>query len=300
MLQACKVCHIVKPEEEFYLSWSKPSKKTPVPQPYREHTCKACESLRNKAYRQEHAARLDAKRRARWRAAHPLPPPRPEDILTKVCQQCSEEKPLYKFGTGTKNNRPGYRDPRCSACVTQGPPPPKPPKTTKRCTRCKETKPRDAFVPQPTPTNPANRMSRCRACLSLLNKSKLLHLKATDPAGYDAFRSQRNTESRTYYAQRIKDDPTYRYRSADSAARRRDTKRGYRHISRVARAAIILRDRSICGICGLKVSPADMSIDHIIPAKHGGIYEAINLQVAHLRCNQSRGAGRLPAQLRLF
>ena len=59
------------------------------------------------------------------------------------------------------------------------------------------------------------------------------------------------------------------------------------------------RDKMVCGICGKKVRPADLSYDHIIPLSKGGAHATWNLQVAHLSCNCARGPGRTPGKLRL-
>jgi 5-methylcytosine-specific restriction endonuclease McrA len=59
------------------------------------------------------------------------------------------------------------------------------------------------------------------------------------------------------------------------------------------------RDKSLCGICGKKVSRAQASLDHIVPLAYGGLHVIENLQLAHLTCNKRRGAGRIAAQIRL-
>ena len=71
------------------------------------------------------------------------------------------------------------------------------------------------------------------------------------------------------------------------------------HTEPVDRKAIIARDRSICGICGKKVPPKQIVLDHILPLAHGGAHAPYNLQVAHARCNAIKADGRLPSQLRL-
>ena len=63
--------------------------------------------------------------------------------------------------------------------------------------------------------------------------------------------------------------------------------------------AIMERDRMMCGICHKRVARKALSFDHIIPLSWGGAHVGTNLQVAHRFCNASRGAGRLPAQMRL-
>jgi 5-methylcytosine-specific restriction endonuclease McrA len=59
------------------------------------------------------------------------------------------------------------------------------------------------------------------------------------------------------------------------------------------------RDRNICQICKRVVGSRGASIDHIVPISHGGSHTWENVQLAHTKCNSSRGAGRLPAQMRL-
>jgi len=54
-----------------------------------------------------------------------------------------------------------------------------------------------------------------------------------------------------------------------------------------------------CHICGKKVRRDRIQLDHLIPLSKGGPHTYENLAVSHPYCNQSRGDGRLPAQLRL-
>jgi 5-methylcytosine-specific restriction endonuclease McrA len=86
----------------------------------------------------------------------------------------------------------------------------------------------------------------------------------------------------------------------DQGQRRRARQRHAPRIDKVDRRAIIERDQSICHLCGKKVSPPEMSLDHLIPLFHHGEHTARNLAVAHISCNSQRGTGRLPAQLRLW
>lgn len=61
------------------------------------------------------------------------------------------------------------------------------------------------------------------------------------------------------------------------------------------------RDNWRCHICKKKVRRKDASIDHHFPyAKPGAIHGRQFVSLAHRWCNSSRGAGRLPAQLRLL
>lgn len=59
------------------------------------------------------------------------------------------------------------------------------------------------------------------------------------------------------------------------------------------------RDVWRCHICTKRVTRKTWSADHLIPLSLGGPHTWANVALAHRRCNSSRGAGRLPAQLRL-
>jgi len=52
---------------------------------------------------------------------------------------------------------------------------------------------------------------------------------------------------------------------------------------------IYIRDRGICGICGLFVERKVVTLDHIIPLSLGGSHTATNLQIAHRSCNSRKG-----------
>lgn len=54
---------------------------------------------------------------------------------------------------------------------------------------------------------------------------------------------------------------------------------------RVDRREIILRDQSICHICGTKCEPHEIHLDHVIPLAKGGAHSPENVKVAHARCN---------------
>lgn len=69
---------------------------------------------------------------------------------------------------------------------------------------------------------------------------------------------------------------------------------------RVALALLYERDIGRCGVCRKRVPIDEATIDHIIPTSKGGLLIASNLQLAHLSCNIKRGAGRLPAQMRVL
>lgn len=69
----------------------------------------------------------------------------------------------------------------------------------------------------------------------------------------------------------------------------RARKRGA-HVEHVEPLVVLERDDGICGICGRDVDPRHFDIDHVIPLARGGEHSYRNVQVAHRRCNQRKGA----------
>lgn len=84
----------------------------------------------------------------------------------------------------------------------------------------------------------------------------------------------------------------------EKSSRRRALIRNTR-VEKIDLDAIILRDKQKCGLCGKYVKRSELSFDHIIPLIHGGNHVCNNLQVAHRKCNGSKGTGRIPSQVRL-
>jgi 5-methylcytosine-specific restriction endonuclease McrA len=81
------------------------------------------------------------------------------------------------------------------------------------------------------------------------------------------------------------------------------------HREPYTRLGISQRDGWRCQLCGKKVDPKAQwpdpwfgSIDHIVPISVGGADAPANVQLAHLRCNLSKGTRTLPQgeQLRLI
>jgi 5-methylcytosine-specific restriction endonuclease McrA len=58
----------------------------------------------------------------------------------------------------------------------------------------------------------------------------------------------------------------------------------------VYRRVVFARDGGICQICKLPVAREAMHVDHIVPLARGGKHEYANVQLAHARCNISKGA----------
>jgi 5-methylcytosine-specific restriction protein A len=56
---------------------------------------------------------------------------------------------------------------------------------------------------------------------------------------------------------------------------------------RKVRAAVLIRDKGICHLCG---RGGARTVDHLVPRAHGGGDEPANLAAAHGTCNTARGA----------
>ncbi len=83
----------------------------------------------------------------------------------------------------------------------------------------------------------------------------------------------------------LRDLLAYTFPRAPRASRGRT-----RYVSQALRVEVIARDGLTCGICGTRVEPSDLHIDHIVPLSAGGPTEATNLRVTHSRCNILKGA----------
>lgn len=53
------------------------------------------------------------------------------------------------------------------------------------------------------------------------------------------------------------------------------------------------RDGDVCGLCGDPLGNRPYAFDHKAPIRHGGPDDLDNLQLTHLRCNQSKGSSDL-------
>ena len=56
----------------------------------------------------------------------------------------------------------------------------------------------------------------------------------------------------------------------------------------ILRAYIIARDDSRCHLCGKKVKPDEIHLDHLVPLSRGGTHDESNIRVAHAFCNLSK------------
>mgnify|MGYP001581698650 CR=1 FL=1 len=128
---------------------------------------------------------------------------------------------------------------------------------------------------------------------------------------YRSHREERNTQSKAYYRShrsaillQVKD-----WRDRNREMSRASNRKAWHKRRAILRGlpmeeidikALIVRDRGLCGICHKSIRPGSETIDHIIPVSLHGPHIQTNLQIAHGSCNKSRGAGRLPVQLRIL
>ena len=80
---------------------------------------------------------------------------------------------------------------------------------------------------------------------------------------------------------------------------RRARQRGAAVVESIKLDDLWIRDGGICHICGKRTPRENASVDHLIPLSKSGDHSWVNVALAHRRCNSRRGAGRIPAQLRL-
>jgi len=77
--------------------------------------------------------------------------------------------------------------------------------------------------------------------------------------------------------------------SRASSNARRARERGAR-IGTIDFKSVLNASGGVCGICGEAIADAPFHFDHIIPLARGGSHTTDNIQVAHARCNLSKGA----------
>lgn len=118
---------------------------------------------------------------------------------------------------------------------------------------------------------------------------------------YDkAYKRDHRPQSNARQKFRYHNNPTYRPRYRKAAALYKARKRGALITEVIHPFSIYDRDHGRCHICHWPVSRKKFHLDHLIPISLGGNHTAVNVAIAHPRCNLRRGAGRTPAQLRLL
>lgn len=87
-----------------------------------------------------------------------------------------------------------------------------------------------------------------------------------------------------------KDNPEAFKRFYDAWNHNRRARKAGVQSERIIVSEIAKRDRNKCGICKKRVPLKTRSLDHIIPLSKGGTHTKANVQIAHLLCNQRKGA----------
>jgi 5-methylcytosine-specific restriction endonuclease McrA len=226
--------------------------------------------------------------------------PAPNSPTEKPCTKCGQIKPLEEYHD---NNRRGRREKkaRCKACVSED----------NRENHKANPRDRRGYSAQYREENReiVNAKARIRHVANLdedlhrmrkyaaANKDKLREI---DKAYREANPERRAETNRLWRQENPEHCRDYYHQKR---ARKREVT-----VEPVSLREIFDRDGGKCQICKRKVrwdlaypDPMSKSIDHIVPLSRGGTHEPRNCQLAHLRCNVSRGVGmRMPAQMRLI
>ena len=162
----------------------------------------------------------------------------------------------------------------------------------KVCTKCREDKALEAF---------AKGQGWCKACRAdyyRANREKCLayakqqaenpeYLARKYELAKAPHRRAKAREAEIAYAQR--DPERYREKGNVQNHVNRAKAAGIATIERVSYAEVIRRGNGLCGICKEAVAAGEESLDHIIPLSKGGEHVYENCQLAHRRCNSSKG-----------
>jgi 5-methylcytosine-specific restriction endonuclease McrA len=71
-----------------------------------------------------------------------------------------------------------------------------------------------------------------------------------------------------------------------------------REASSMKRSRIYMRDKFRCQYCGLRKSPGELTLDHILPRSRGGDNSPMNIVTACVSCNNRKG-NRTPSEARM-
>lgn len=179
----------------------------------------------------------------------------------------------------------------------------------KVCSRCKIAKSIEAFARDAAKS--CGLQPRCRACVAIADRLRYAAngdrmraatkaYRAAHPAygsaWYQANRATACASGRARY--RSNPEPvrtngaTWRKANPNLvraySANRRALKLGA-FVESVDITVLFDRDRGICGICHGPVAESERSIDHVAPLSRGGDHSYANTQLAHRRCNSSKG-----------
>lgn len=279
--KACRACGVMRALNEYPPDHRRKDG--------RQSWCRSCYA---ELYRARKTGTLEV-----WKAAHRRDPEPP--ATHRRCNRCNETKPLDNF---SPNKSPGsnFHAYTCKPCCTawQRAYRAAKPDLAKAATRRHYEKHGEEIRSKALDYYAAHRDVRMEQ-MRAYNETHREQLREQDRAyreSHQEIRAAKNAAWRRANPEWCRD---YYHRKR---ARRREV-----YVAPVSMKDIFERDRGVCQICRRRVKwdvpypdPTSKSIDHIVPLSvPGATHEPRNCQLAHLRCNVSRGAGRTNAQLRL-
>jgi 5-methylcytosine-specific restriction endonuclease McrA len=267
-------CQLVKPLTEF----PRDSRRSDG----RQSQCKSCMAKRDR-HRSKHPTEFVD--RGGRKPLHPV------QNGKKVCTRCKAGKPIADF--------PTYTSSRCKKCVNelrQGNPERwrrsnmtaqsrliRDAVGHKLCANCARDRHEREF--RIDRKEPDGLHRHCNDCLAL--PKWVIHGAKHGPVRTPELKKRHERE-------KARERPD----ANDRSALRRAVKKGSDgHL--VSRNAIILRDESICYLCGLAAELKEIEIDHKIPITSGGAHTPENLAVSHWWCNDSK-TGKTEAEYRAW
>jgi 5-methylcytosine-specific restriction endonuclease McrA len=186
---------------------------------------------------------------------------------------------------------------QCQRCGQEVPPRTRPGGTPKKfCSkRCKDAAWYADHQDEQREWRTANREQRCELMHQWYLANTERHRAAT----------QRWAAANPERVQAFSRETARRWRAAhpeearEAARKRRALKKGAAVVEQISLDVLFERDGRRCHICKKMLTRSKASVDHLVPLSHGGEHSWANVALAHRSCNSRRGAGRLPAQLRL-
>lgn len=200
----------------------------------------------------------------------------------KVCKKCGEMKPLEAFSRH-RETKDGRRN-HCKTCAA------------KDLKQWRKISPKHREYVERNREKERERLhrrylanrERVKALAKAWNDAHREHVLERNKRYYEANRKRMAEWQREYYEQNRE---AYFRRAAERRALKRTTQ-----TEPVSHSVVFERDQGLCGLCGEPVSPSDWHLDHIVPLSLGGPHTYDNVQVAHPRCNLTKGV-KLPEEV---
>lgn len=121
-------------------------------------------------------------------------------------------------------------------------------------------------------------------------------IRETGRRDYQAHKDERRAQGLARYHRNpqatIDRNRDWRRRNPDKVLAKNQRRRARRvgaHVEDVVTSVVFENAGGLCGICGLAVARKDVTLDHITPLSRGGEHSYRNIQLAHRRCNSSKG-----------